>query len=71
MDKAIGELSPQQQKEWQMYLDALEKEEKALEAQRNTKRIQEWTPEEMEAWLRETQVAVISKEGGVLNKMKD
>ena len=35
------------------------------------KPMQEWTPEEMEAWLRETQVVVISEDGEVSNIMKD
>ena len=35
------------------------------------KPIQEWTPEEMKAWIKETHVAVISKDGEILNKMKD
>jgi hypothetical protein len=35
------------------------------------KPMQEWTREEMEVWLRETQVAVISEDGEVSNIMKD
>ena len=34
MDRAIGKLTPQQQKEWQMYLNALKEEEEALKAKK-------------------------------------
>lgn len=73
MDRVAEKLTPEQEEMWeQLKREAgLDKLEAELKTQKNRKPIQEWSREEMETYLRETQVAVVSEDGEVLNKMKD